>query len=313
MRIVFMGTPQFAIPSLKALIDSRHSVVGVVCQPDKKQGRNMVLTSPPTKDLAISHNIRVLQPDSAKHESFLNELLTLDAEIFVTSAYGKILPQRVLEIPQYGCVNVHASLLPKYRGAAPIQWSIINGESETGITTMLTDVGMDTGPILLKEKLDLDDTITASELHDKLMFLGPKVLLKTLEQIEAGTIVPIPQNDSEATSAPMLKKENGKIFWADSARKIHNLVRGINPWPGAYSTIKDMPVKICATFLSEKIIDHDEVTNSGEIVGISKDGITVKCGLGEVVITEIQAASGKKMDAQSFANGQRLVTGDRYE
>jgi len=310
-----MGTPQFSVPCLEALINSEHDVVGLVCQPDKKQGRKMLLTSPPTKLIALEYGISILQPASAKEERFVLDLIDLKADLFVTCAYGKILPETVLAIPAYGCINVHASLLPAFRGAAPIQWAIIKGYNQTGITTMITDKGMDTGAMLLKETVNIDENMNAEELHDLLMALGPNVLLKTLKALQNDELEPITQDEKQASNAPMLKKEDGNINWNKSSTDIHNLVRGTYSWPGAFTLQNQQILKICKTKIY-KLQDGEKKfsrAQKGEIVDINKDGIVVACGNGFVTILEIQSPSGKRMDAVSFVNGHKVQCGDRFE
>ncbi|MEI6602548.1 MAG: methionyl-tRNA formyltransferase [Clostridia bacterium] len=312
MRIVYMGTPQFAVPCLEALIDSTYEVVGLVCQPDKKQGRTMQVKSPPTKEIAIKHQIPVLQPTTAKDPFFIAQLLSLKPDLLVTCAYGKILPLAVLNIPPLGCINVHASLLPALRGAAPIQWAIIRGMKQTGITTMLTDIGMDTGPMLLHDTIAIDDNMTAGELHDLLMFRGPKVLLDTLARIQDHQLNPIAQNEADATYAPMLKKEDGNIVWNQSSTEIFNLIRGTSPRPGAYSKIHGRILKIFHAQIAKEL-EQKEPLSAGTITAVSKEGILVSCGNGNLLITEVQPESGKRMDAYSFANGNKISIGDVYE
>ena len=236
MRVLFMGTPDIATGCLQKLIDEKYDIIGVVTQPDKPQNRGKKLGMPPVKELALKYDIPVYQPIKARDEEFVATLKELNPDIIVVVAFGQILPKSILDIPKFGCINVHVSLLPKYRGAAPINWVIINGEEKTGVTTMYMDEGLDTGDMILTEEFDLDDEITAGELHDKMKDRGADVLIETLKQIEKGTAHRIPQNHEEFTYAPMMNKALGEINWSKSAREIHNLVRGVNPWPSAYTT-----------------------------------------------------------------------------
>jgi len=299
-----MGTPEFSVPSLKMLVDEGYEIVAVVTQPDKPKGRGKKLSSPPIKEYAVENGIPVLQPEKVKTPEFINKIRSLEPDLLVTAAYGKILPGELLNIPRYGCINVHASLLPKYRGAAPINWAIINGESKTGITTMQTDIGMDTGDILLKDEIEITEDITAGELEEKLAELGAETLKKTLEKLKEGNLQRIPQKHSEASYAPMLSKEIGLINWEKTSCEIHNLVRGVNPWPGAYTFYKGRRIKIwktknienwsanCSTQLNDNGVD-DKLP--GTICSTTKDGIVVKCGRGYVLLLELQFDGAKKL------------------
>lgn len=307
MRIVFMGTPEFAIPSLDMLVKEGYDVVAVVTQPDKPKGRGNKMCPPPVKEYAIEHGIEVLQPDKVKTEEFAEKIKEINPDLLVTAAYGKILPKSVLDIPKFGCINVHGSLLPKYRGAAPIQWSIINGEKVTGITTMYTDVGMDTGDMLVKAEIEITEDMTAGELHDKLSVLGADVLKETLLKLKAGTLERIPQSDSEATYAPMMTKEIGCIDWTKSSREIHNLVRGTNPWPGAYTSYDGKKMKVWMT----SVISEDENNSkAGTILKVGKDGIVVACGLGKLNIKEIQFDNSRRMTVEEYICGHKIGEGE---
>ncbi|MGE5613399.1 MAG: methionyl-tRNA formyltransferase [Bacillota bacterium] len=249
MRIVFMGTPDFAVPCLDALVNNGYEVIGVVTQPDKPVGRSHSrLVPPPVKEAALKHGIKtIMQPEKVKTREFVESIRELAPDLIVVVAYGRILIKDVLDIPKHGCINIHASLLPKYRGAAPIQWAIINGDEKTGITAMLMDEGMDTGDILLAEEIPISPDMTSGELFDRLRDLGAKVLIETLRRLENGTLTRIPQNHAEAVYVPMMKKEIGLIDWSKSAHEIHNLVRGTDPWPGAYTFYKGKRMKIKKT------------------------------------------------------------------
>src|SRR6476661_2925519 len=237
MRIIFMGTPAFAVPSLEALLQSEDTVVGVVTQPDKPKGRGQTMATSPIKQLAEKAGVPILQPLKMKDPAFLDALHAWQPDLIAVTAFGRILPPIILDLPPKGCVNVHGSLLPKYRGAGPIQWAIINGENETGITTMLMDAGMDTGAMLLQERVRIDSEDTAGTLSEKLAKVGGSLLLETIRQLKAGTLTPRPQDDSQATMAPLLDKEMGQIDWSFAAIEIANRVRGLSPWPGAFTHI----------------------------------------------------------------------------
>jgi len=226
MKVIYMGTPEFAVPCLDMLINSKHKVIGVFTQPDKPSGRGQKVNITPVKEKALEHNISIYQPITLKNEDIINEIRDLNPDIIVVVAYGQILPKEILQIPKFGCINVHASILPKYRGAGPINWTIINGEKNTGITTMYMDVGLDTGDMLIKEEVEIGNDETAGELHDRLMKLGAKVLDKTINLLEDGKIKAIPQNHSQSSYAPMLTKDLGKIDWTKSAKEIKDLIRG---------------------------------------------------------------------------------------
>jgi methionyl-tRNA formyltransferase len=303
MRIVFMGTPEFAVPSLKALIESGEQVVSVVCQPDKPKGRGLDVIPPPTKVLAEKHGIPVLQPQKIKTEEFFDKLKELNPDLICVAAYGKILPKNILDLPTYGCINVHASLLPKYRGAAPINWAIIRGEKTTGITTMKMDEGMDTGDILLKREMPIDDEDTGETLSEKLSEMGAKVLIETISLLKKGKLNPIPQDHSQATYAPMLKKEDGKIDWKKSAEEIRNLIRGALPWPGAYTKLEGKLLKIYkASVTSGK-------GRPGEVIKSNSGALTVATGIGALDILEIQIEGGKRLKTEVFLRGRRIKEG----
>lgn len=309
MRIVFMGTPDFAVPSLKMLIDEGYEVVAVVTQPDKPKGRGNKLTAPPVKECAVEKGIPVLQPGRIKTQEFTDTLKALKPDLIVTCAYGKILPDYLLQIPPMGCINVHGSLLPKYRGAAPIQWSIINGDKVTGITTMMMDVGMDTGDMLLKREMDIPENMTAGELFEELSRLGADTLRDTLKKLQEGVLTRTPQPHEEATYVTIIDKEVGKIDWSKPARDIHNLVRGTDPWPGAYTFYKEDRIRIWKTEnVSGKGIDF----KPGTICEVMKDGLVLATGEGLIKIVEIQLDSGKRMAAGNniYIRGQRLGEGE---
>jgi len=298
MRILFMGTPEFAVPTLETIIKT-DEVVAVITQPDKPQGRKMIEMPPPVKVTAIKHNIPVFQPQSLKNNEVANILVEYNPELIVVVAYGKILPEYILNYPKYGCINVHASLLPKYRGAGPIQWAVINGEKETGITTMYMEKGLDTGDMILKKKTQIREYETAGELHDRLKILGAEAMAETLTLIKEGRIVREKQDDSISSYAPMLNKEIAKINFNDDARKIINLIRGLNPWPVAYTYYKNKKLKIYSAVISG---------NSGLEPGFAKESekgsLEIGCGDNQnIEVLELQLEGGRRMTAKEFLAG----------
>ncbi|WP_270646519.1 methionyl-tRNA formyltransferase [Paeniclostridium hominis] len=304
MKIVFMGTPEFAVPCLQKIIDEGHEVLAVVTQPDKPKGRGKKLAMPPVKELALKYNIDVYQPVKAREESFVEKLKEINPELIVVVAFGQILPKSILDIPKFGCVNVHASLLPKYRGAAPLNWVIINGEEKTGVTTMYMDVGLDTGDMILKSEIPLDDEITAGELHDKMMIDGANVLKETIDLIAQGKAPREKQNDDETCYSPIMDKTLGNIDWDKSAKDIHNLVRGVNPWPSAYTTYENQTMKIWKT----KVVDKNSDKAPGTILKVDKDGIEVNTGNGVIQISEIQMSGKKRMIVSEYIKGNTIST-----
>lgn len=305
MRIVFMGTPDFAVPCLESIVTAGHKVVGVFTQPDKPKGRGYALTPPPVKVKAEQYDIPVYQPAKVKDGEAYEILKQLNPDCIVVVAYGKILPEDILKLPPYGCINVHASLLPKYRGAAPIQWSVINGESESGVTTMYMDVGLDTGDMIMKKSCSIDENMTAGQLHDKLSEMGAQLIVETLAAVENGTAKREKQDDSLSCYSPMLDKTLCKIDWTKSNREIHNKVRGLNPWPVAASSLNGKRVKIFSTKLSS------DSGTPGEVISLSP--LTVACGQGSVVLLELQLEGKKRMDAAAFLNGHSLNVSDKFE
>lgn len=305
MKIVFMGTPDFAVPCLEALIKSGYDVCGVFTQPDKPKGRGYALAPPPVKVTALENNIPVYQPTTLKDGEALTILNELSPDCIVVVAYGKILPKDILDLPRYGCINVHASLLPKYRGAAPIQWSVINGETETGVTTMYMDVGLDTGDMIMKKSCEIGENETAGQLHDKLSSLGAQLIVDTVKALENGSATREKQDDSQSCYSPMLDKSLCRIDWNQSAQQVHNKVRGLSPWPVAVASINGKKVKIHQTV---KCADSG---TPGEIISLSP--LTVACGCGSVIINELQLEGKKRMDSGSFLNGHKLSIGDKFE
>ncbi len=305
MRIVFMGTPEFAVPSLEALLRSDDQVVGVVSQPDRPKGRGQQLVSPPVKLVAERTGIPVLQPLKIRTPEFLHALSAWQPDLIAVAAYGRILHTPILRLPPMGCVNVHGSLLPKYRGAAPVQWAVINGETKTGITTMLMDEGMDTGPMLLQEELEISPDDTAGTLAPRLAELGGRLLVDTIIQLKAGRLTPKKQDDGQATLAPLLKKEDGLIDWTMNATVLGNRVRGLSPWPGAYTFFGQERWNIW-----KAVPNMGAATDKpGTIVAVNKQAIVVATGDGLLDIREIQTANSKRMSVGQFLAGHRVMAG----
>ena len=304
MNIVFMGTPDFSVESLKRLKE-KHNVVAVVSQPDKPKGRGKKLVNTPVKQFALDNGIeKIYQPEKIKDEEVIKILKNLDADLFVVVAYGQLLSEQVLNIPKYGCINVHGSLLPKYRGAAPIQWSIINGEEKTGVTIQYMEKGMDSGDMILKEEIIIEKTETYKTLYDKMSIVGAEALIKAIELIETGNVNAEKQNHDEATYAPMIYKEMGHINWNNSSKDIINLIRGINPIPMAYSIYKDEVFKISEV---EEVSGYSG--NIGEIVDVQKDGFIVKTKDSAIIIKEMQAKGGKRMKTSDYLRGHSIEKG----
>ena len=306
MRIVFMGTPDFSVPALKALVEAGHQVIAVVTQPDKPKGRGKEVQMTPVKIQAMEYGIPVYQPAKVREASFVEVLKGLEADVYVVIAFGQILPKAVLELPKYGCINIHASLLPKYRGAAPIQWCVIDGERETGITTMMMDVGLDTGDMLEKAVIPIEEKETGGSLHDKLSMAGGDLILSTLKKLEEGTLVRTPQTDEGTCYAKMLTKSLGDIDWNQGAVSIERLIRGLNPWPSAYTHLDGKTLKIWACDVLPQSASKGE---SGEILEVTKDAIHVQTGDGILVLREIQLAGKARMDAGAFLRGYKVVPG----
>ena len=308
MKIVFMGTPDFAATSLNALIEANYNIESVVTNPDRPKGRGMKMLYTPVKEVAISKNIPIFQPERVRNnEDFINKIKEINPDVICVVAYGKILPKEILDIPKYGCINVHASLLPKYRGAAPIQWAILNGDKETGVTTMYMDVGMDTGDMILTEKVQIDENETTGELWDRLAKIGGKLLVETLKQIENGNAPRIPQGNN-FTIAPMLDKEMSKIDWENkTAEEIKNLVRGLNPIMGAYTLLNGKKIKFWKVEVANNLgYDEDNIKmlqNGTVIVSDPRDGIFIKTKKGILRVLEIQGENAKKMPIQDFLRG----------
>lgn len=298
-----MGTPEFAVPSLKAFIESGEEILAVVTQPDKPKGRGLEVIPPPTKVLAAKYGIPVLQPQKIRTEEFFDNIKNLNPDLICVVAYGKILPKNILDLPPHGCINVHASFLPKYRGAAPINWAIISGEKVTGITTMRMDEGMDTGDMLLRREMPIDDEDTGETLSEKLSEMGGEVLIETIKLFKEGRLDPIPQDHSQATYAPMLKKEDGNIDWKKSAEEIRNLIRGALPWPGAYTSLEGKLLKIYKARVSEGR------GRSAEVIKSNSETLRVATGMGVIDLLEIQIEGGKKLEIESFLRGRIIKEG----
>lgn len=305
MKIVFMGTPEIAVPCLEKLIEENHVIVGVVTRTDKPKGRGKKLAMPPVKEIAVKNDINVYQPKKARDKDFINEIRVLSPDLIIVVAYGQILPKEILEIPKYGCVNVHVSLLPKYRGSAPINWVIINGEEKTGVSTMYMDEGLDTGDIILQKEIDLNDEITAGELHDKIMYMGADLLKDTVNMIESGNAPRAKQVDSESSYAPIMDKSLGKIDFSKSAKEIHNLVRGVNPWPSAYTNYDGETMKVWKT----KITVEDSTKEPGTIIEVNKDGIKVCTKDKIILLEEIQMPNKKRVLVGEYIKGNTIKTG----
>lgn len=306
MRIVFMGTPDFAVPSLQKLIDRGETVCAVFTQPDKPKGRGHKLQAPPVKELALAHHIPVYQPATLRDEETQRLLSGLAPELIVVAAYGKLLPKAVLDLPKYGCINVHGSLLPKYRGAAPIQWAVINGEQTTGVTTMYMGEGMDTGDMLLKAETTIGPEETAGELFDRLMILGAELLDQTLDALAAGTLKRVPQDEAQATKAPMLSKTLSTLDFHRPAQELHDLIRGLNPWPCAAAELQGKRLKLLASRVAAERGTPGEVAQR-------EDGMIVFCGENALLITELQTENGKRMGGREYLLGHPLRPGDRMK
>ena len=305
MRVIFMGTPDFAVPSLEQLLRHGHEVCAVYTQPDKPKGRGHKLQPPPVKELALQHNIPVFQPVNLRGEDTQREIQAWGADVIVVVAYGKLLPKAVLDAPRLGCVNVHGSLLPKYRGAAPIQWTVLNGDKTAGVTTMFMAEGMDTGDMLLKAETPVGEEETSGQLFERLKDLGAQLLIETLEKLEQGALTPIPQEEAQATHAPMLSKELSLVDWTKPAQQVHDLIRGLNPWPSAVSYLDGKKLKLHASRVRE---------GSGQPgkAFVQEGALLVYCGQGALELTELQTENGKRMDGKSYLLGHPLEKDSRF-
>lgn len=318
MKIVFMGTPDFAEESLKAIYEAGHEIIGVVTNPDRPKGRGMKMLPSPVKEFAMEKNLKIFQPEKVKNnEEFINELKALNPDVICVVAYGKLLPKEILDIPPYGCINVHASLLPKYRGAAPVQWAVLNGDKTTGVTTMYMDIGMDTGDMILKQEVEIGEDETTGELWDRLKEIGGKLLVETLKQIEKGT-APREKQGRDFTVAPMLSKDMAKIDWnKKTAEEIKNLVRGLNPIMGAYTFLKDKKIKFWKVAVAGKneiyAENMDFLRNGTVIVSDPRDGIFIKCKDGILKVLEIQGENAKRMKIQDYLRGNPIEEFEVFE
>jgi methionyl-tRNA formyltransferase len=309
-RVLFMGTPDFAVPSLRVLLEEKEQVevIGVVTQPDRPKGRKKVLTPPPVKVEALNHDLPVFQPQKLRSEEGIRRVLELQPDLIVTAAYGQILPEPVLEAPKYGCINVHASLLPKYRGGAPIHHAIINGEKETGVTIMYMVKALDAGDMLLQRAIPITSEDNVGTMHDKLANLGAELLKEVLPSILDGTVQAVPQDDEQATFAPNITREDEKIDWKRSARELDCQIRGLCPWPVAYTMWKGKPFKIWKA----SVVNEETQDEPGTVIRLDADGIVVATGNGMLRLTEVQPSGKKPMSAKQFINGRQMKAGDRF-
>jgi methionyl-tRNA formyltransferase len=310
MRIVFMGTPDFAVGALEAIIKAGHEVVAVVTQPDKPKGRSGQMQFPPVKECALKYNIPVFQPAKIKTPEAVEELRGYSADIFVVAAFGQILSKEILDMPRLGCVNIHASLLPKYRGAAPINWCIIDGEEKTGVTIMQMNEGLDTGDILTVKEVPIDKKETAETLFDKLSVAGAELIVDTLPKLANGEVTPIQQDDSKSSYAKLMHKSLGKVDWTKSAVSIERLVRGLNSWPSAFTSFNGKTVKLWSC---DVVSDTDNKGEAGTIVNVTKDYFDVACGEGVLRVLELQLEGKKRMDTKSFLLGNQWKVGMRFD
>jgi methionyl-tRNA formyltransferase len=301
MRLVFLGTPAFAVPTLEAIVAAGHEVVEVITQPDRPRGRGQHLALSPVKEAALRLAIPVYQPERVRRPEAQEHLRELAAEAMVVVGYGQIIPQSVIDMAPLGIINVHASLLPKYRGAGPIQWAIVNGETRTGVTTMRIDAGIDTGQMLLKAETEIGPEENALELGRRLSVMGAELLVRTLDGLAAGTIVGESQDNDQATYAPLLKKEDGAVDWSRPAQQIHNRVRGLQPWPGAYTAFRGHTLHLWRT----RVVEIAGTSAPGTVVAVRP--LTVQCGSGGIELLEVQMEGRKRVPAGDFANGQRLT------
>ena len=301
-----MGTPDFAVPSLNALLENGYNVVGVFCQPDRPKGRGHKLAACPVKEVAVQAGIPVFQPERIKREDGVTALKSLEPDLCVTAAFGQLLSQEILDIPRLGTINVHSSLLPKHRGSAPINWSIIKGDSITGVTTMFTDKGMDTGDMLLKVETPIGETENAGELSDRLSVMGAQLLIETIRELEAGTLKRITQDHDAATYEPKMDKELGRVDWTKTAQEIDWLVRGVTPWPGAFTTLGDQTMKL---FDAARVSDVPTGAPGEIIAADAKRGLIVSCADADVKLTTIQMPGAKRMNAADYLRGHAIDTG----
>ena len=308
MKVVYMGTPDFAVDTLEAIVNAGHEVALVVTQPDKAKGRGKKVCYTPVKEKALEHDLPVAQPEKVREETFVEQLQAIAPDVIVVVAFGQILPESILNIPKYGCINVHASLLPAYRGAAPIQWAVIDGLTESGVTTMYMEKGLDTGDIILQSKLSLAPDETGGSLFDKLAKEGAALLVKTLTMLEAGTAIRTKQDESKSSYAKMLTKDMGCLDFNKDAATLERLIRGLNPWPSAFTKIQDKTLKI---YVAE-VVSEDVITSAAEpgtVIAVDKKSFTVRCGKGALRILNLQLEGKKRMDTSAFLLGYKIETG----
>ncbi|MEE1304618.1 MAG: methionyl-tRNA formyltransferase [Agathobacter sp.] len=305
MKVIYMGTPDFSVGALEAIIKAGHEVVLVVTQPDKPKGRGKAMQASPVKECALSHGLEVFQPTKIRESENVEYLRKFDADIFVVAAFGQILPKSILDMPKYGCVNIHASLLPKYRGAAPIQWAVINGDEVTGVTTMLMNEGIDTGDMIAKKQVRLAEDETGGSLFDRLAETGAELIVETMKMLEEGTAEFTPQNSEEATHTSMISKELGSIDWSKPAAEIERLIRGLNPWPSAYTRLNGKTFKIWKA----QVAEGSSSDKPGTIIKIGKNELLVQTGEGALSLTEVQLEGKKRMDVGSFLRGCQIEEG----
>lgn len=306
MKVVFMGTPDFSVGALEALVKAGHEVTAVVTQPDRQKGRSLEMSFSPVKECALRYELPVFQPEKIKTAEAVEVLRGYEADIFVVAAFGQILSKEILEMPKYGCINIHASLLPKYRGAAPIQWAILNGDAVTGVTIMQMNEGLDTGDILTTKEVEISAEETGESLFDKLAIAGAELLIETLPEIEKGTLTPIKQEEEKASHVRMLTKEMGKIDWEKEAIVLERLVRGMNSWPSAYCRLRNKNMKVWRA----AVLEEDTDARPGEIVNVSKDALYIQTGKGQLVLQEVQLESKKRMPVKDFLIGYQLEAGE---
>lgn len=308
MNVIFMGTPEFSVPVLEGLIDSReHTVTAVVSQPDKARGRSGKPVYTPVKEVAVARGIDVYTPERVKDPSFVEQLRRIPCDVIVVIAFGQILSQEILDLPPYGCINVHASLLPRWRGAAPMQWAILEGDAKTGVTTMQMDAGLDTGDMLLKYETEIRPDETAQTLHDRMAIMGRDLLLETLSKLERGQLKPEPQREEESCYAKMLKKELGRLDMNWDAKKVERYIRGLYSWPGAYTGYKGKTLKLWKA----EVTGRETGEAPGTVVEVAKDSFTVQTGKGCLRLLEVQLEGKKRMDAGSFLRGVKIEKGDK--
>lgn len=314
MKVVYMGTPDFAVDTLEAIVQAGHEVALVVTQPDKAKGRGKKVQFTPVKEKALEHNLMVSQPEKVREEAFIEELERINPDVIVVVAFGQILPERILNIPRFGCINVHASLLPAYRGAAPIQWAVIDGLAESGVTTMYMEKGLDTGDIIEQSCVTLTEDETGGSLFDRLAKEGACLLISTLEKLEAGTATRSKQDDSKSSYAKMLSKDMGNLDFSKDAIVLERLIRGLNPWPSAFTRLNDKTLKVYeAKVLSEKEcsdLNGDSVV-AGTVIAVDKNSFTVRCGNGALQILNLQLEGKKRMDTSAFLLGYKIEVGEQ--